>query len=62
MHTHRDRFNDTYTAHILAYSYTCTHIAHALIQAIHTFRKTHTRKHTHTHTNTQTHTHTNAYA
>ena len=65
MHTHRPRYNYAYTAHILTYTYTCTHIAHALIQAIHTFGKTHTREHTHTHahthTHTQTHMHNNAH-
>ena len=63
MHTHRDRFNYTCTAHILAYTYTCTHIAHALILAIHSFRKTHTRAHLYTHTNTHTqaHMHTNTH-
>ena len=63
MHTDRPSFNYTYTANILAYThtYTCTHIAHALLQAMHSFHETHTRTVTHTHTHAHTCTHTYIY-
>ena len=43
MHTHRPRFDYTYTAHILVYTHTHADTAHARIYAVITFHKTEAR-------------------